>query len=258
MIIDQPSGTGFSFSTNPDSCAPKNEVESTAQLYTALQKIFGKILPQYSQNSLYLFGESFGGHYIPRIGNFIVNKNNGVAQESLFSDYPVKLNLKGLGIGNGYVDPESQNAVLPAFAYEHGLVDATGRDKLQRMADICVTQTHKYDALTRNGTHFIPANVGLDCDAVFSRLAAMTGINPYNVTSVHPYSFDLMARYLNQKSVRTALHISTATPDWVPGSPKVATDFEAGKENSMLYFLGNILNNSSVRLMVYGGALDSV
>lgn len=47
-------------------------------------------------HDFYIIGESYGGHYVPALGNFIFNQNK--LQKT-------QINLKGIGIGNGLVDP---------------------------------------------------------------------------------------------------------------------------------------------------------
>jgi len=46
-----------------------------------------------------LLGESYGGHYIPALGARIVAGNNNIQKGD------VKIDLKGIAIGNGWVDP---------------------------------------------------------------------------------------------------------------------------------------------------------
>jgi carboxypeptidase C (cathepsin A) len=46
------------------------------------------------QNPLYIFGESYAGHYIPAFANIITTDDN------------LKfINYKGIGIGDGWTDP---------------------------------------------------------------------------------------------------------------------------------------------------------
>lgn len=253
LVIDQPAGTGLSFSSDPDSCAPTNEVESTEQLYQALQSFFA-MYPQYATNDLYLFGESFGGHYIPRIGDYIIKVNIGAIARPRSSD--VKLNLKGLGIGDGWVDPETQTRDVATFAFEHGLITASQQKLLQATIDECETQLQKYDNSTINGTQFVPASVGRLCDSVSNQLVDMTGLNLYNLTTVKSFSVVNISNYLNMASAREALHVSEATPAWTGIDNKVASDFETGEMNSMIKILGDVLGNSDVRVIVYEGALD--
>jgi carboxypeptidase C (cathepsin A) len=54
------------------------------------------------KNPIYFFGESYGGHYVPHFARrFITNSNL------------TNLNFKGIGVGNGWVNPPIQN-----FDYE--------------------------------------------------------------------------------------------------------------------------------------------
>ena len=255
LVIDQPAGAGLSFSTDPDSCAPKNEIESTEQLYQTLQSIFA-MYPQYAANDFYIFGESFGGHYVPRITQYIIQANNGTLPGKAASPDDIKLNLKGVGIGDGWVDPETQLKNVATFAFEHGLITATQQKTLQATIDQCEAQLHKYDNSTINGTQFIPASVGHMCDAVTNQLTAMTGLNIYNQTTVKNYSPYQLTKYLNLVSVRTALHVSEATPAWEMVNNRVGGDFETGEMNSMVKFIGETLTGSNVRMIIYEGQVD--
>lgn len=256
LVIDQPVGTGLSFSKDSDSCAPQNENESTEQLYLALQEFFS-LYTDYADNDFYIFGESFGGHYIPRITDFIIDANNGNQISKAYSPNDIKFNLKGVGIGDGWVDPETQNADVAKFAYEHGLITETQQKELQATIDTCEQQLHKYDNnRTMNGTEFIPASVGHLCDAVSNQLSEMTGLNIYNMTSVEGYGTEMLTKYLNLASVRSALHVSESTPPWVAVNNIVAGKFEAGDMNSMVEFIGDILTKSAIRVLVYEGQLD--
>lgn len=49
---------------------------------------------KYDKTPLYIFGESYGGHYVPAFGQAVTDHNA--------NDSP-KIPLKGLGIGDGLV-----------------------------------------------------------------------------------------------------------------------------------------------------------
>ena len=55
-----------------------------------------------------MFGESYGGRYIPTIGRRI-HEENQVSEG--------KINLKGLGIGNGWIAPED-SSLYAEFLYQ--------------------------------------------------------------------------------------------------------------------------------------------
>ena len=55
-----------------------------------------------------MFGESYGGRYVPTIGRRI-HEENQVSER--------KINLKGLGIGNGWIAPED-SSLYAEFLYQ--------------------------------------------------------------------------------------------------------------------------------------------
>lgn len=72
LFIDNPAGTGFSF-TNPDGYCT-NIKQVAEELYSGLV-LFFKLFPWLQSNDFYISGESFAGKYIPAIGNEIVEAN---------------------------------------------------------------------------------------------------------------------------------------------------------------------------------------
>ena len=133
LYVDQPAGTGFSFVRDPLGYET-NERQIATELWDFVRKFY-QLYPKYSFLDLYVFGESYGqllplplslsllhlpnvpclflrvmsivfvsvaGHYVPATGQVIVESNSIYAR-----------NLKGIGIGNGWVDPYLQ---YPAYA----------------------------------------------------------------------------------------------------------------------------------------------
>lgn len=74
---------------------------------------FYKELPQYKNNSLYITGESYAGHYVPAISHYIWQMNKDATEEE-------KIPLKGLAIGNGLTNTEIQYTTYPDMALDGG------------------------------------------------------------------------------------------------------------------------------------------
>lgn len=73
------------------------------EMYIFLQKFFDKYPQFYKNQSFYIFGESYAGHYIPVLTSIILKKNNAI-QAGLSSKDKI-IPLKGIGIGDGWVSP---------------------------------------------------------------------------------------------------------------------------------------------------------
>jgi vitellogenic carboxypeptidase-like protein len=112
LYVDNPVGVGYSF-TGDEAGYTTNQTAIAENLYAALVQFF-ELYPEYRDNDFYVTGESYAGKYVPAV-SYAIHQNNAGAR--------VKINLKGLAIGNGLIDPVNQ-MVLPEFLYERGLIDS--------------------------------------------------------------------------------------------------------------------------------------
>jgi len=69
--------------------------------------------PEHKGRDFYITGESYAGHYIPAISYYFLYNAS------------IPLNLKGIAIGNGLVDPYNQYPAYATFSYENGLIGKT-------------------------------------------------------------------------------------------------------------------------------------
>ena len=105
IYIDNPVGTGFSFSEAKGH--PSTQSQVADGLHEFLIQFF-KLFPAYRQNDFYAFGESYAGKWVPTICKRIHDMNQ-------ISE--TKINLVGLGIGNGWTAPENQS-IYADFLYQ--------------------------------------------------------------------------------------------------------------------------------------------
>lgn len=95
--MDQPVGTGFSYVS---SSAYTKTLDAAANEVLFFLQRFVEVYPEYKRGNgveTYLAGESFAGQYIPFTADALVKAGN---------NNPV--DLKGVAIGNGFIDPKSQ------------------------------------------------------------------------------------------------------------------------------------------------------
>jgi carboxypeptidase C (cathepsin A) len=70
-----------------------------------------------------LTGESFAGHYIPSIANFLHEKTS--------------VQIAGVAIGNGWVDPFYQYPSYPDFAHSQDIIKAGHAKVLNVLYEVC-------------------------------------------------------------------------------------------------------------------------
>jgi len=93
LFIDQPIGTGYSKGSIFN--IPTNEKKVRVHFGIFLRKFFHKY-PEFKNRKFYITGESYAGHYIPFIADYIT-QDNSFKEEGI--------NLTGVAIGNGWVMP---------------------------------------------------------------------------------------------------------------------------------------------------------
>jgi carboxypeptidase C (cathepsin A) len=107
IYVDSPSGVGFSKLYTKNSCTDTNC--TIKDLYVFLLK-FLLDHPIYQGRELYLSSESYGGHYIPVLAEYILMQGSPL------------FNLKGVAIGNGWFDGITQMYGYSLYAYEKQLI----------------------------------------------------------------------------------------------------------------------------------------
>ncbi|CAH0402936.1 unnamed protein product [Chilo suppressalis] len=111
IYIDNPVGTGFSFTKDPKGYCT-NQTQVGEELYSTLIQFF-QLFPELQTNKFFVTGESYAGKYVPALA-YTIHKKNPTAQ--------IKINLKGIAIGNGLSDPEHQ-LLYSKYLYQIGLLD---------------------------------------------------------------------------------------------------------------------------------------
>ncbi|KAL4461325.1 hypothetical protein ABPG72_016123 [Tetrahymena utriculariae] len=107
LYVDQPVGTGFSHASFGELVTTEEGVRR--DFYSFLTQFFDKY-PQYIGREFYISGESYAGQYIPAISSKILEETNP------------KINLQGIAIGNGWVDPYYQQPAYADYAFAKNLI----------------------------------------------------------------------------------------------------------------------------------------
>lgn len=160
LFLESPASVGFSYSK---SLINIHTDDSTARENHLALRSFIQKFPQYKNNSLYLSGESYAGVYLPTLGELV--------------DADDELNLKGIAIGNGYLDVSKLTDSLVFFAYYHGLLGKSTWDRIKK--NCCNNQPP-----SRDNCHFSNGPVSWDCKFAVREVESVLsakGLNPYNL-----------------------------------------------------------------------------
>jgi hypothetical protein len=132
LFLDQPTGVGYSYFTNTTDGFVADQEELARDAARALQLFVGAH-EEYRPNPLFLFGESFAGHYVPAVAHHIVHTPGQYG-----------LNLQGIGLGDGCPGNEhdmAQGDLLHALGY----ADATQVRQFDAMVSRCKDHLWRQD-----------------------------------------------------------------------------------------------------------------
>ncbi|KAL3211801.1 hypothetical protein MRX96_036276, partial [Rhipicephalus microplus] len=121
LYVDQPVGTGFSFTESERGYARdmrhvgRDMLEFLEQFFT----VFGHL----SSNPFYIAGESYAGKYVPAVAAAIHRNPNKLK---------VPINLQGVAMGNGFTDPATMTHYGPLLL-QLGLVGKKEEAHMTRM-----------------------------------------------------------------------------------------------------------------------------
>ncbi|RZB90644.1 Serine carboxypeptidase-like 49 isoform A [Glycine soja] len=161
LFVDQPTGTGFSYSSDASDIR-NDEVGISNDLYDFLQEFF-KAHPEFVKNDFYITGESYAGHYVPALASR-VNQGNK-------ENEGIHINLKGFAIGNGLTNPAIQYQAYPDFALDNGIITKAEHDQISQSIPDCEQAAKTCE--TQGGQSCETAfNI---CDSIFNSIMTIAG-----------------------------------------------------------------------------------
>jgi len=255
--VDQPAGAGFSTGT-----WDYGEGGVAEDFYDFLQEFY-KQLPQYKNNTLFITGESYAGHYIPAISNHIWEKN----QEDN-DDFEIP--LRGLAIGNGLTNTEIQYTEYPDMALDGGKSEGGSLEEgvitNQYVQDIMRAAVPPCTALIKE------CNAGIPVVSTEACLGAYIVCNygeqiPYQLSGYNPYDmrikceklplcydFDNVDKFLNRPDVQETLG---AKGSWTSCNMLANKLYIADFMKNFHHEIANLLENG-LEVLIYAGDVDYI
>ena len=120
MYIDQPLNVGFSYSGNRTGGQQVSSANEGATHLLNFMYNFYREWPKLAASPLYIIGESYAGHYVPAFARTLILNDTFLAA--------TKVTLKGVALGDGWVDPINQFNFYDSLLYSVGIVSNKFRD----------------------------------------------------------------------------------------------------------------------------------
>ncbi|THG01802.1 hypothetical protein TEA_006148 [Camellia sinensis var. sinensis] len=198
LYVDQPIGTGFSYSSDKRDIR-HNENGVSNDLYDFLQAFFAEH-PEFTKNDFYITGESYAGHYIPAFAARVHQGNK--AEEG------IHINLKGFAIGNGLTNPAIQYKAYTDYALDMGIIKQSQYKRINKKLPACEAAIKLCGT---DGTISCLASYYV-CNTIFDSIMSIAGdMNYYDIRKKCVgslcYDFSNMEEFLNLKTVRDALEV---------------------------------------------------
>ncbi|KAJ8935496.1 hypothetical protein NQ318_010634 [Aromia moschata] len=233
IYMDNPVGTGYSFSSKGGYA--QNQTQIGKELYSAVIQFF-TMFPELQKNEFFVIGETYGGKYVPAVSYKILQEN---------PEATLKINLKGLAIGDGYSDPIHM-LNYGDYLFQLGLVDSNTRQKLKE------NEKEVEDLLLQD--QFEEANAIFDLNLSPSLFYNATGFENYKnyLQPIDLTDDSEMEHFVQLAEIRSAIHVGSATLNGEPVVENLSVDIM----QSVAPWISELL--SHYRVLFYNGQLDIV
>ncbi|KND02680.1 uncharacterized protein SPPG_01765 [Spizellomyces punctatus DAOM BR117] len=228
LYVDQPAGTGLAYT---------NGTYAT------------------SQAQIYITGESYAGMYIPYIASEILMRNRASTQKP-------PLHLRGITIGNGWMDPLRQYPAYIQYAQHHGLLSGEYLEIAIRNWNSCSPSLQK-DEVAKND----------ECEKIVNQILRQseTGnqycINMYDIRlrdtgpnqycgMAWPDGLSAVTQYLHRSDVVAALHATAAHKAWQECDSSVMNALAADRSAPSYKLLPDLL--SQIEVTLFSGDQDLI
>ncbi|KAL6103600.1 scpep1 [Pungitius sinensis] len=124
LFVDNPVGTGFSYTDRPGAYA--TDVATVASDMLVLLRHFFEARPEFQSVPFYIFSESYGGKMAAAIS---LELTKGVAQGD------VKCNFAGVALGDSWISPLDSVMTWGPYLYTTSLLDDRGLEEVMSAAD---------------------------------------------------------------------------------------------------------------------------
>ena len=235
LFIDQPVDTGYSF-TRSEAGLARNEDDVARDLYAMLTQFF-VIFHEYAASPFYVTGESYGGKYVPAIV-YKIHEENPQAKN--------KINLKGMAIGDGLIDPYNQWD-YGSVMYQVGLIDERQLEYVNLQAQLARRAIELKQYLVAYGLF---SNI---LDNFYANATGLHDVYNYILTEGES-DLGYYVPWVTASDNRRKIHVGNLTYNG-------GGDVGDALANDVMQSIVNkvaVIANSNYKILIYNGLLDII
>lgn len=236
LYIDQPVGTGFSYTTNNGYVTNMDDVGR--DLFNFIQQFY-VMFPEQKANDLWITGESYAGRYVPAFAYKLDAEkiNSGI-------------NLKGIAIGDGFVDGPLMTDYADLL-YQVGMFNEQEKKEAKNLENKIreLANSGKYKACFKAMDSYIAGD-----RQNISMFTKITGSKNYFNIMLTKDADDPFTNYLNRSDVRESIHAGNHTQsDGVQVYDHLMEDFC----KTVKPWLEHLID-ADYQVLLYSGQLDII
>ncbi|XP_071722262.1 serine carboxypeptidase 1-like [Rutidosis leptorrhynchoides] len=201
LFLESPAGVGFSYSKTPLGYYESGDKETAKGSYTFLVNWLQRF-PHYKNRDFFITGESYAGHYVPQLAYTLLAMNKN-------PDHTTFINLKGIAIGNAWIDDCTGYKGMIDYFWSHALISDETHASLNKNCDY---DSGNYSKACEKADGEGSLEMGyIDIYNIYAPLClpsqSLGKINSVSIKEFDPCSDDYMDSYLNRENVQAALHV---------------------------------------------------
>ncbi|GLJ45175.1 hypothetical protein SUGI_0950870 [Cryptomeria japonica] len=254
LFLESPAGVGFSYSNTTSDYENANDDNTARDSYTFLLNWFERF-PQYKNREFYIAGESYAGFYVPELADTILKNNNS---RTSF------INLKGVMIGNGIINGETDHCGRIDYVWSHALMsdEDYANERCSASNSTYQTDIHTFHAQLQSYMGEInPYNIyALLCpshpnpiwrSSISTDATLANGLDGYD-----PCTPGYVLTYLNTPKVQSALHANVTSLPYVWTECSNVLSYNSLDVTTMLPVYQRLIA-ARLRILVYSGDVDA-
>jgi vitellogenic carboxypeptidase-like protein len=245
LFFDNPCGVGWSFSHDA-TCFVTNEQQVGADVYTALVQFF-QLFPALNNNDFYITGESYAGKYIPATAFTIMSRNPSAA---------VVINLKGVSIGDGAMDPPSQFKNFGQLLWNLGMVTKAESAVFDDYEAQIQAALAAGDTLGAFAAFDIMLNGDFISPTYYNNVTGLTNYFNFEQGDCGACAPDYFSPWLDTAAARNAIHVGDLA--YNSFNATVEEYLKADWMVGVVDFLVPLMESDGLKVLVYSGQNDVI